>query len=110
MLLELGAWMVLLFLLACLYLGVETMLKEQKSEKRFRAMESSLGHGRRVTFTVDNGGQFPVRAEVDGVVYGFRHVWSLSEFVVACYTHGESVSAQRFGGILLSHPSLRGLV
>jgi hypothetical protein len=110
MFLELSGFFGVLFLMACTYVALESAVKERKSEQRFRAMESSLGRGRRMTVTVATGGQFPVRMELGGVVYGFRHDRQLTDFITASFLEGESVSAERFGGVLLSHPSLRGLI
>ena len=110
MFVEMSAFFGVLFLLACTYVALETVVKEHKSEHRFRAMESSLGRGRRMTVTVATGGQFPVRMELGGVVYGFRHDRQLTDFITASFLEGESVSAERFGGVLLSHPSLRNWI
>ena len=59
--LEISAFLVLLFTVAGLYLVFERAINERSETVAVRAMESALGSGKRVTVSVGNGGQFPVR-------------------------------------------------
>lgn len=107
--LEISAFLVLLFTVAGLYLVVERAINERSETVAVRAMESALGSGKRVTVSIGNGGQFPVRVEYDGLVYGFQvaDYARLGQLLVMLpYANGESVRMSNYGGVLLSHPSL----
>lgn len=109
--LEVSAFFVMLFMVAGLYLVFERAINERKETVAFRAMESALGSGKRVTVSIGNGGQFPVRVEFEGLVFGFGYAdyARLGQMLVMLPdTRTESVRVRMadYGGVLLSHPSL----
>lgn len=107
MLLEMSAFVVVLFTVAGVYLVFERAINERTETVAVRALESALGSGQRVTVSIGNGGQFPVRVEYDGLVYGFQYAdYARLGQMLVVLPYNESVRMSDYGGVLISHPSL----
>lgn len=73
-------------------------------------IDNVLGSSDRLTVSLNNGDQFPIRIRVKHLtqhhVYGFTNPYEFITWVSAVSTRGVFLDPRSYGGVALHHPSL----